>query len=134
MGDARPDPRQVLARNLRHLMSLKGWSQGRLSQKSGVSQKSISNILNQEKQPTLGTVDKLAAAFNLHLWHVMLPGMPGEIDDFPSVERLFECYARASDQGRHYINRVAEREAYYGRHDASEPGRDEPDLKSGPDS
>lgn len=124
MGDARPDPRQVLARNLRHLMGLKGWSQGRLSQKSGVSQKSISNILNQEKQPTLGTVDKLAAAFNLNLWHVMLPGMPDELVDSTSVERLFDYYTKASDQGRHYISRVAEREAYYGKNEPSDGGRD----------
>ena len=125
MGDARPDPREVLARNLRHLMGLKGWSQGRLSQKSGVSQKSISNILNREKQPTLGTVDKLAAAFNLNLWHVLLPGMPDELVDLPSVERLFVCYTKASDQGRHYINRVAEREAYYGQNEAFDGGRGE---------
>ncbi|MES1954808.1 hypothetical protein SAHY_09498 [Salinisphaera hydrothermalis EPR70] len=107
-------------------MGLKGWSQGRLSQKSGVSQKSISNILNQEKQPTLGTVDKLAAAFDLNLWHVMLPGMPDELVDSPSVERLFECYTKASDQGRHYINRVAEREAYYGRNEASDGDPSDP--------
>ncbi|WP_109995101.1 helix-turn-helix domain-containing protein [Salinisphaera sp. LB1] len=115
MGDARPDPREVLAHNLRHLMGLKGWSQGRLSQKSGVSQKSISNILNQEKQPTLATVDKLAAAFDLNIWHVMLPRLPEQLVNLPSVEHLLLCYTKASDQGRHYIDRVAEREAYYGR-------------------
>ena len=120
MRNQRPMPAETLAVNLRHLMEKKGWSQTEMARQSGVSQKKISNILSQEQQASLATVDKLAAAFNLNLWHMIMPNLPEDLLHSPSIEHLFQYYSSASETGRDYINRVAEREAKYGNLDSGE--------------
>jgi transcriptional regulator with XRE-family HTH domain len=70
-------PRAVLARNLRNLMATKAGprSQTALRKKSGVAQATIGRILKQETEAGVETVDRLAKAFGLEGWQMMVPGM-----------------------------------------------------------
>lgn len=101
------------ANNLRLLMRLGGLNQTELAKKSGVSQKTISNILNNGQNPTIETADLLAAAFGLEGWHLIMPNLPTDLVSSPTIEALFNSFLGASTGGREMIIKVAEREAEY---------------------
>lgn len=52
-------------RRLRQLRSAKGFSQTKLSKKSGVSQSFIHDLETGQKQPTIKTIHKLARALGI---------------------------------------------------------------------
>jgi transcriptional regulator with XRE-family HTH domain len=110
---ARPATKTTLARNLRYLMERRGWKQKDLERKSGVSQKTISNILREEKVPGLDTVELIAEAFGLNLWHLIMPSLIAEIESGTNMQTLFDNYIKASAKGQAHIQQVAEREADY---------------------
>jgi transcriptional regulator with XRE-family HTH domain len=105
--------RESLARNIRYLMKRAEWSESELARRSGVSQKSINNILNLVHSPKLETVDAIAEAFGLTGWHLIMPNLPDDLLTSRTLEGLVRSYVKASDDGRELINRVAEREAAY---------------------
>lgn len=113
MATARPNPRDSLASNLRHLMAAQRWNQVDVAKRSGVNQKTISNILNGRNTPTLDKLDMIAAAFGLNAWHLILPDLPAELVNGGTIERLFANYLASGQKGREYIDHVAEREATY---------------------
>ena len=104
----------VVAKNLRMLRKAKKWPERRLAAKSGVSQKTINNIANQESSPTIETLDKLAAAFDLRGWQLLLPNLSTDVLENGSLENLVEHYSKAPPEGKEYISRIAEKEANYG--------------------
>lgn len=106
----RPDPRDSLARNLRFLMTQADLSEQNLADRSGVGQKTINNILNKVNSPTLSTVEKLAAAFGLTGWHLIMPNLPDELISSPTLAKLFSDYVSATPEGRKLIAHIADRE------------------------
>jgi len=109
--DERPATKTVLARNLRHLMEDRRWDQLTLAKKSGVSQKTISNILRQEKVPTLDTVESIAQAFGLNLWHLIMPTLVDDLQSQTSIRSVYNAFIKSSERGKAFILTVAEREA-----------------------
>jgi transcriptional regulator with XRE-family HTH domain len=106
-------PRETLARNLRYIMKIEKLSEEALAKKAGVSQKQINNILNRQHAATIDTLDKIAAAFGLTNWQLMLPNLPDDLISSPSIAKLYKSYINSSDEGRELIDRLAEREAHY---------------------
>jgi transcriptional regulator with XRE-family HTH domain len=92
-------------------------SEAEVSKHSGVSKKSINNMLNARHAPTLDHVDAVAAVFGLNLWHMILPSLPDELVASKSLDDLIARYGRADARGRESIDRVAEIAAEY--HDKS---------------
>ena len=84
-----------------------------LSAASGVSQRQISNILSETTTCSVETADALAAAFKLVGWHLLIPDLPSELLNSPSLNRLVSAYVHASEDTRHYMDQVAEREGKY---------------------
>lgn len=101
------DTRRVLARNLRALMDQRGWDQGTVAKHSGVSQKTVSNMLRMEGSPRVESVQRVAEAFEIQGWQLIA----ATIDT--SLKHLLDAWVDASDEGRAHILRVAEREAEY---------------------
>lgn len=91
-------------------MRERGWNQVELSKRSKVSQRTISNMLTEEKVPTLDTVDKIAAAFGLNLWHLILPRLIEDLEGNSSIRNLVDDYFGSNKKGREFILSVAERE------------------------
>lgn len=113
----RQQPRETLAKNLKYLMQVHGnLSTHQLAKKSGVSQRSIVNILNQETSPSLDNVAKLASCFRLNLWHMIMPSLPDDLNS-GALEKLVDAYHKAGPEGRRHITSVAEREAEYSTKD-----------------
>lgn len=109
----RPLPKENLARNLRLLMDASDLSEERLAKKAGVAQKTINKMLNQTSEATLGTVEKIAAAFGATSWQLIMPDLPLELLSSAKLERLYDHYIKSSREGRDYIDHVAERESQY---------------------
>ena len=107
--------KEILSSNLRALIDLHEWSERALAEKSKVAQKTINKILNQESSPTVETTEKLAKAFGLNGWQLMVPNLPTDLLESQSLQVLLENYVSASGAGREYINRVAAKEAEYRR-------------------
>lgn len=113
----RPETRKTLARTLRLLMDSAGLSEADVSKQSGVSKKSVNNMLNARHAPTLDHVDAVAAVFGLNLWHMILPSLPDDLVTSKALDNLIAHYGRADARGRESIDRVAEIAAEY--HDKS---------------
>ncbi len=64
-GAATADPHARLIKNLRALARKNRWSANRLADFSGLSRAYVSQILSGKKSPTLRTMMKLAAAFEV---------------------------------------------------------------------
>lgn len=108
-------PRAVLRRNLKALMD-KAKRDGqpdlarqlRLGKKAGVGQATIGRILSQEGEDSgVETVAKLAKAFGLEAWQMMVPGMdpanPPVLQPVSKEEQAL--YQRLRDAAMDYAKR-----------------------------
>lgn len=100
----RPSTRDTLATNLRTLMTIRGWNQVELAEKSGVSQTMISSIRRAESGCSVETADALAHAFGLTGWHLLMPGLTEDLLKSKAVQKLLESYIDASPEGRAFID------------------------------
>lgn len=55
----------ILIENVKELLRERGWTQEKLGDETGLRQETISYLLRGKNIPTLETVDKLSAAFNV---------------------------------------------------------------------
>jgi transcriptional regulator with XRE-family HTH domain len=103
------------ARNLKLLMDHHGDTQENLERRSGVSQKTISNMLNpgDNRAPNLNKIASVAAAYKLKPWHLLLPDITLDILINSSVEKLLEIYTQIDQGSRETVLRVAENSARY---------------------
>lgn len=104
-----------LARNIDLLFKYHGDTQQTQEQRSGVSQKTISNMLHpgDDKSPNLSKVAAIAAAYKLRTWHFLLPNASIEILLNSSVEKLVDNYIHIDKESRDTVLRVAENSARY---------------------
>ena len=107
----RPMPKEVLSRNLGFLMNLRGWTQAETAKRAHVDQKVISYVLRQAKTPGLDVVDKIAAAFGLNLWHLIMPNLPEDITSPTSIKDIYEDFFASDQEGKRLIAQLAHREA-----------------------
>lgn len=59
--------------------------------------------------------DKLAHAFGLQGWNLLMPSLPADILRSSEIEQLFESYKAASPEGRKIIRQFAHREAEFAK-------------------
>lgn len=111
----RPRTEETLAKNLRFLMKLRGWSEGDAARESGVSQKTVNNMLNQVYRAKVDTVDQLAAAFGLVGWQLLIPNLPQDLEAGGSLSSLIQHWADSSAEGREAVERLANREATFNK-------------------
>lgn len=104
---------ETFVKNLRYLISENNVTQTELAKLSGVAQKTISNILSVDKGqiPSVETAEKLAQAFGLSGWHLLMPNLTTELIASPAIEDLVKNYVRATTDGRRVIETIAQREA-----------------------
>lgn len=109
----RPRTEATLAANLRWLMNKAGWTEKEIEQRSGVSQKTINNVLHARYRTKVETVEQLAAAFNLDGWQMILPNLVHDIESGTSIAKLLNAYLQSSAEGQSVVLKIAEREAKY---------------------
>lgn len=109
----RPKTAETLSANLRALMKEFKFSKEVLAKRSGVSDRMIGYILAAERSTTIETANDLGKAFGLNGWLLLIPGLPVELAKTGQLEKLIINYAHSSNDGRNYIEKVAEKEADY---------------------
>lgn len=107
-------PAEVLAKNLQMLIDETGLKIAELSRRSGVSERMIRYILDQDRTASIDIVESLAAVFKLDGWHLVMPGLKLDLARTGKLQKLIGDYSVSSSEGREYIERVAEHEARYG--------------------
>lgn len=100
-----------LRANLAMLVDKKGWSIEELARRSHVSSRMIHFILKDERTASIEIAEKLARAFGLEGWHILMPNLERDLVDSPTISRLFNGYQKASSDGRALIDQVVTREA-----------------------
>jgi transcriptional regulator with XRE-family HTH domain len=104
-----------IAKNLRGLLDMREWSEHDLAKASGVSQKTINNVLQRRTYCGIGTTEQLAKAFGLEGWVLMLPKLPKQLQTIPTLAQLVRNWISASESGQGHIAHVAEQEAKYNK-------------------
>lgn len=103
--------RATLSRNLKILMERREWTQKALEAKSGVSQRHISSLLNQQQDCTTEILAGLAQAFGLPSWLLLVPDLSAELLDSHRIPLLVDRFIDAGPEGRDLLDRLSEREA-----------------------
>lgn len=106
-------PLDFLARNLRVLMKKNKMKAPELSERSGVSVRMIKYILSQERTPTIEVAELLANALKIKGWQLMMPDLDIDLAMSGRLDALLDRYMKSTENGREYIDRVAERESTY---------------------
>lgn len=107
--------RERLSRNLKMLLRLAGWSQNKLAEKTGVSQRTISGIINMEVSPSVDTAEALAEGFGLTGFNLISENLPNDLERCKSIRELVDNYLKSDEGSQDYLLHVAEREAKRGR-------------------
>lgn len=112
------DSSLALRENIKKLMTQKGLSQKALAANSGVSQKTISNIVASNgvlKSPAVSTVESIARGLGVGpeelLNYTSIGVSPAEGDAYTDLSSLIRDFMAADSEGRKMILRVARNEA-----------------------
>ena len=119
------DQGSILAANLARYMKLKGVSsEPALEKLSGVSQKTINNILNKRHDPYFSSVNKLAAALGIETYQLLCSV---EDEAFLAISLL---WAQSDERGRADLFEIAQailaRRNNDGKRDRGAEGEREP--------
>lgn len=109
--------KKIFAQNVASLMAKSSMSQAALAQKSGVSQRTISNILNPESDPnyspTLNNIEKISTALGVSPWQMLIGAVPVDVIASKDIDKLVHSFTSVSSEGREAILSVSQREVRY---------------------
>jgi transcriptional regulator with XRE-family HTH domain len=106
-------PAQTLVHNLNMLLNKTNISISELSRRSGVTGRMIHYILNGERTPSVDIAGKLAGAFGLTGWQLIMPSLPYDLAKTGELDKLIENYSHCDTTTQSYVNQVMMREATY---------------------
>ena len=114
--------RKAIAGNVERLMEYHGstspkgkMTQTELARKTGISQRTICNLLDEESAENIksDTIERLAKGFGLMPYHLLIPDLPIEELTSKRIEKVVECYTTMPMAGRENVERIAENELRY---------------------
>jgi len=106
--------RGAVASNIKRLRKLHGWSQVELFKRSGVAQRTISNLEwldhpeKEDYSPTLENLEKIAIAFGVEAWQLMLPNVPETLLDSKRLGKMVQSFLEVDEATRADLTRNAE--------------------------
>lgn len=105
------DAREIVSSNVRALLKLRGWSQEEIERRSGVAQKTVSNIVRSGSTMT-NKLASIAYAFGMEPWMLLVKNA-WEIAQPKKLGGLLSSYMECSRDGQEHIENTAEREVEY---------------------
>lgn len=109
--------KHIFAENVAALLAAHDMKESDLVRKTGLSQRTINNILNPDRDPNhsprMEVVDKVGQALKVDGWVLLIPGIKVEVSESPKFKNLVYGYNKANQEGRDYISYVTEKEAKY---------------------
>lgn len=109
------DEAKIFAKNLASLMEYHGHNQAQLATKCGVSQKTISNLLNPDetKSPNLSSVAVVAKAYKTPAWTLLYPNPPIKLLISGSLPKFVSLYVKSDEDSQSAWQKVLEAAAKY---------------------
>lgn len=116
------DTKRTVAMNLSMLMRHYDHNQQAVARKSGAAQRTISSLLDPADGPSpkLDTLARVADVYGLKAWQLQVPGQTLDVLLSQTMEKVVLSYAAADQEGRRYIEHVAEKEREYRSRDVND--------------
>lgn len=106
-------PENTLVINLKMLMAETNINTETLSRLSGVSKRGIDYILKNERKASVEVAGKLAKAFKIQAWELIMPDLKYDVALNKALETLVSNYSNCPTTSRDYIFSIAQRDAVY---------------------
>ncbi len=113
LGCMKKTPKQVLADNIRHLRSLKGWSQSELARRSGIPQRTISAIENAVHNTGVEHLESLGKALSIPAWALLFTEIDPALFQRGGLQELIVNFIALPDDSKQEVKHVANREKRY---------------------
>lgn len=109
------EPAELLARNLKSAFKARGYSARSVAEAIGISNKTVSNMLNGVGSSQLDNLVAVAKHIRVPLWQLLAP--TGELSQSQSnaMVEMFEALANLSELGRAAVRRTLKAEAALAR-------------------
>lgn len=114
------DTFEILVGNVRSLLEERGWSEAELARQSGVSQKTVNNIVsNRDKSAStkISTVESIAKGFGVTTAQLLTEDVAlassNQHNLAEEVGEVIQCFLSATLEGRQTIKRIARHEAKF---------------------
>ena len=113
LGCMKKSPKQVLADNIKHLRTLKGWSQSELARRSGIPQRTISAIENSVHNTGVEHLESLGKALSVPAWSLLFADIDPALFARGALPDLIANFAALPEDSRQEVKHVANREKRY---------------------
>lgn len=110
MTNQLPSPAGIVAANLDMLMKDRKWKAPQLAHNSGVSVREVYHVIKGERFCRTDTLEKLALAFRLRSWELLVPHTSVETLKSGEVGQIVHDFLNTGPEGRQHIKVVASRE------------------------
>ena len=113
-------PEDVLARNLRHAFSKRGYSARSVAAAIGVSNKTVSNMLNGTGASQLDKLAAVADYLKIPLWQLLCPAIEISQKSNAAMHELIESFVNLSEVGQAAVRRTIKAELALAKTDATD--------------
>jgi len=103
-------PADTLVINLKMLLKKRDMKPSELSRLSGVTERMIHYILNGQRKASVEIAGKLAEAFGLTGWQIIMPSLPYDLAKSGKLDKLIDNYSHCNQTTQSYVSQVMERE------------------------
>lgn len=100
---ARQSLRQIVARNIRLVMEEHDLNTREVQKRSGVPQRTVHSVINDQSAPTLTTIEKLCNALLISPVALMLEGAPMSVLQSRRTRWMLEKYAKMTPAERQKV-------------------------------
>lgn len=99
-------PEEILARNLRHAFKKRGLSARSVAAAIGVSNKTVSNMLNGTGASQLDKLVAVAEYIKIPLWQLLCPAIEISQKSNAAMHELIDAFVHLSDVGQAAVRRT----------------------------
>lgn len=114
---ASSEPKDVLARNLRAAFKARGLSARSVADAIGVSNKTVSNMLNGEGASQLDKLVAVAKEIKIPLWQLLCPSLEISQGTAEAMHELLESFVHLSQVGQAAVKRTIKGELALAKND-----------------
>lgn len=100
------EPKDVLARNLKAALKARGYSARSVADAIGVSNKTVSNMLNGEGASQLDKLVAVAKHLRIPLWQLLCPSIEISQGTAEAMHELLESFVHLSEVGQAAVKRT----------------------------
>lgn len=102
----------ALSDNVRRLKEYRGWTLIELAKRAGVSKSALGYLVSykdeNDRHPTMETVEAVAGAFDLQAWQLMVPDQPIELLVNQQLQHHLADYVVVGAEGRAAVDRITQ--------------------------